>query len=317
MSSMDPWRPDPNAVYDPSKPKKKSKVPSFVPKLRDWVIFVPWAEDSPESKEWKSKSEQWNVIKNNKYKIVYWNPVETDNAVLARASALPDASIYIRGHGSPGAPSIVTKVKDLDIPLAIEDACDRLIGMGLKTSFKGAIKFHFCYSGTVFPEKLFVEKEAKALKGVNLTKSVLADQAKLHTEAKDEVTRLENKNVVKKLFLGKEIGKAQKDKSDAKQQLVAGAEFLKKQELKVPTRESLAAKGARHMRALGFTNCRYYGYLGPVESEYGSLDTDPTGPDDYHKFVNVEALHDIPEGLAAKITNPKAVRASVARVRIP
>lgn len=325
MTSMDPWRPDPTATYAPPRGGAKPLVPPIAVR----VIFVPWRETDDESKEWRSKSQQWNAVKTSKkFQIVYWDQNETAHPILRLASSLSTSTIYIRGHGSPGAPSIVTKVKDLDIPLAIEDACDRLIGMGLSAGFAGAVKFHFCYSGTVFPTVLLGEKRAKALRGIAQTDTVLHGLQQAETAADQIVTAQTAKlagmgRLGKAVFGAKEEAKkttAEQARADAQGQLVAGRDFRHKQELKVPTNESLAAKGARHMRGLGFTSCRYYGYLGPVESEYGAMDTSSTNPDDWHKYVNVEALHEAPGPVQAHLAhggNPSRVRASVARVQIP
>lgn len=350
MSSMDPWRRDPSTIYSPARRKHKVIPPPVVPKLRVRVIFVPWPKDSDESREWKSKSEQWNMVREDKYKIIYWDEHVHSDPVLRLASAFTDSQIYIRGHGSPGAPSIVTKVDDKDIPLEIEEACARLISMGLKPSFGGAIKFHFCYSGTVFARSIFKEKVEKAQVAVARTEGLLEqlEQTKEDQDAiaqeQRRIAREQNQRVQLKKqkiaglslgqkFFGAKIREtkkltaarqargvarqakraAEQARDEADEQIQAGQPYLRNQQLKVPTKSSLAAKGAKYMREQGFTHCSYYGYLGPVESEFGSLETEPTDPSDYHKFVNIEALNNRPRRLEGK---GDRVRASVARVRV-
>ncbi len=133
------------------------------------IVFIPW--DAVEGKEWVDKTTQWNLVKANKFEIVVYDPGSAPHPTLVRISADPKAVIYMRGHGNPGAPYVQVKVAvvgrdDDERKLPITDACQRLIDMGLQTSFAGAIKFYSCHSGT------------KLLK----------------YDLKQEVTRIENKS---------------------------------------------------------------------------------------------------------------------------
>ena len=65
-------------------------------------------------------------------------------------------------------------------------------------------------------------------------------------------------------------------------------ELIERRELKVPTRTSIAARGAEYIRGKGFTRCSYFGYLGPMESMY-AMDVSSTKDQEvWHKFVNLE-----------------------------
>lgn len=329
MSTMDPWKPDPAAWFAPGKAIRNGAVPPRGIQLKLRIIFIPWKAGSPEAAEWKGKSEQWNTVKEDKFRIIYYDDSVNSDPVLALASRLADSVIYIRGHGSPGAPAIVTKVKDLDIPLPIVDACDRLIGMGLKPTFRGAVKFHFCYSGTIFDDTIFQAKVNKAQDAVRKTQDLLDDLALDRDRAGPIITqqqnRLDNMGRVSRFFQGDKaqtaLDNARNDKLHAETQIQAGLEFRRNQELKVPSGQSLAKKGAEHMRQRGFNACRYYGYLGPMESEYNSVDTSSTTAGDWHKFVNLEALTNVPGELERHLRRTgnqdrAMVRSSVCRVQI-
>lgn len=70
------------------------------------------------------------------------------------------------------------------------------------------------------------------------------------------------------------------------------------------------------MRKHGYKKCTYYGYLGPLGSQYELDDSE-----EWHKVVELEGLHDAPKHLRITpqgkvIDAPKSARPSVARVRV-
>ena len=326
---MSTYRPDPQSTYAPQKTIDRT--------LR--IIFVPWQEGSDEAKEWKEKSEQWNLAKpEKKFRIVYYTPGEKANAYLKAANADKTASIYIRGHGSPGAISLKANVKDEQRSLAMTDVCQRLIDMGLDPVFAGAIKFHSCYSAVVFTEGSFKESYDAAMKSlessrkqkeylttglpgaieeargnINQTKKeLLEEQAKFFWSRDDDKVAELQKQLDRRTG---RLGDLQK------QQLESGGAdaYIRERELRVPTGESIAAQGAAYMRSKGFVRCTYFGYLGPMESLY-AVDTSSPEQKEVHKFVNVEHLTDPPETVGEKMKeegfNRKAVRASTVRMKI-
>jgi len=323
------FRPDPKSQLSTQKTLNRT--------LR--IIFIPWQEGSDEAKEWKEKSEQWNLAKpEKKFQIVYYHPDEKANAQLKAANADKDAVIYIRGHGSPGANSLKANVFDEQRSLAMTDVCQRLINMGLDSSFAGAIKFHSCYSATVFTDSAFKESYAAAMKSLETsrktkeylttglpkeiedTKSDLGSIQKELDEEKAKWFWSRDNDKVNDLTQradrrGKRVIDLEKQQLEGK-----GADaFIRERELRVPTGESIAAQGAAYMRSKGFVHCSYFGYLGPMESLY-AVDTSSPEQKAMHKFVNVEHLADPPdlvaEMLKQKDVKPQAVRASTVRMKI-
>jgi hypothetical protein len=119
------------------------------------IIWIPWpAEDAAEFLE---RSAQWQEAKKGiKTFTIITYAAGTTNDVLAD---LGTGSIYMRGHGMPGSPSVTTRGKSLHITSSI----DRLIAMGLKSTFAGTIKFYSCYSAVdsvvkMRPEAMTVPK---------------------------------------------------------------------------------------------------------------------------------------------------------------
>ena len=326
---MATFRPDPQAVLSTQKTLNRT--------LR--IIFIPWEEGSPEAKEWKEKSEQWNTAKpDKKFNIVYYHPGEKANVHLKAANADNKAVIYIRGHGSPGANSLKANVLDEQRSLAMTDVCQRLIDMGLDASFAGAIKFHSCYSATVFTDTAFKESHAAAMKSLESsrkTKEYLttglpkdiedarSNLSQTQKELKDEQAKWsifrDDQKVSSLSTLAERRGKRVDEL--VKQQLEGkGADgYIRERELRVPTGESIAAQGANYMRSKGFIHCTYFGYLGPMESLYAVDDTSPEQKE-VHKFVNIEGLADRPEPVVEMLKQPgakaKAVRASTVRMKI-
>jgi hypothetical protein len=102
------------------------------------IIWIPWPE--AEAGEFIERSEQWQEAKRGvkDYTIITYAPGTTSDVL----STLTAGSLYMRGHGMPGSPSVTTAGKSLHIHSSI----DRLIEMGLRNTFAGTIKFYSCYS---------------------------------------------------------------------------------------------------------------------------------------------------------------------------
>jgi hypothetical protein len=243
------------------------------------VVFIPW--ENPEAQEWVDKTNQWNLAKADKFEIVVYDHNETAHATLIRISADPNAVVYIRGHGNPGAPYVQVKVAVVgrDDPeekkLPINDACQRLIDMGLRPAFAGAIKFYSCHSGTKLLKYDFQQEKLRAEgKAADFQRAL--DEKIINAEQHQR-------------FMANNIA---------------------------PKYESLAAQGAAYLRKQGFTHCVYYGYLGPLGSTY-----EKDSSDEWHKVVELEGLHDAPKHLrpdskTKDIKTPTNVRPSVGRVRV-
>src|SRR5262245_3008720 len=286
---------EPHSDYAPPEAKKEERPE----KVR--VIFVPWEEGTPEAKEWKNKSEQWNHVKEDKYEIVYYKPGATSEA-LKRVSADPNGSVYIRGHGSAGAVALVAKVDDKQISLALEDVCERLAAMGLEPKSTGSIKFHSDHSATVFKPELLPPKVEALQKTIaqagTATRFMVQDQKEKNKAIKAKIGPFwdRDKEQVKELKKGEGILKTYK-----REEKVGLPEFVRQKELLMPTTTSIAKYGADLLREKGYKNCTYFGYLGPVESEYGSLDNNPTKAADWHKFVDLTPLHEPSEALLGEV----------------
>ncbi len=318
------FKPDPRSQYHSTKTKDRA--------LR--IVFIPWAEGSDEAKEWKDKTEQWNLAKRGKFKIVYFDPRQKANADLAAANSDSKAVIYIRGHGSPGANSLKANVNDEQRSLAITEVCQRLIDMGLQPAFSGAIKFHSCYSATIYTDSAFDESHAAAQKTLEAARerknflttklpeeieqardSLATTQSGLEAEQQKWFWSRDNKKV-------EELTRAVDRRTGRVNDLVrqegqlAGADgYIRERELRVPTRSSIAAQGAEYMRNKGFDRCSFFGYLGPMESLY-TMDTSSVDQKETHKFVNLEKLEDAPGEVDQHLKQPDRVRASVARMKI-
>lgn len=70
---------------------------------------------------------------------------------------------------------------------------------------------------------------------------------------------------------------------------------------------SIARNGANYLRKKGFRQCLFYGYLGPLASEYGD-----DGAGGFHKMAEIDGLNNRPAHLAGVATS----RASQARVQV-
>lgn len=191
------------------------------------VVFIPW--DAEEGTEFFEKTTQWNQRSGKQYRIVQYDPGAGESPFLLAINASPDAVVYIRGHGSEGAPYIQTRGVGGDpeavLNLPITTACQRLIESGLQPSFPGVIKFYSCYSGTkLAPLDLAQGRDAAA-----------ATNARFQRALAERMITPEQ---------------YQRWRTDP------------------PLDRSLAGQGADFLRAQGFTSCIFYGYLGPLAAEY-------------------------------------------------
>jgi hypothetical protein len=117
--------------------RNEADIPLTGEKHMARIIWIPWPE--AEAGEFIERSEQWNEVSPKSFTIITYKAA-TKNAML---QSLERGSIYMRGHGMPGNPSITTRGKSLHISSSI----DRLIEMGLDNdTFHGTIKFYSCYS---------------------------------------------------------------------------------------------------------------------------------------------------------------------------
>lgn len=231
------------------------------------VVFIPW--DTVEGAEWNAKTTQWNLRTGNRFEIIHYDPTITNHPTLVTISGSPDAVVYIRGHGNPGAPYIQTKMNgqggEVTLKLPIVDACQRLIDSGLRPAFPGAIKFYSCHSGT------------------KLTPEALAND---HATAQSANERYA--------------------------QALAGGMITREQHdawLREPAHDrSMARQGARYLRTHGFNSCVFYGYLGPLGSEY----EEDAGTHEWHKVVALDGLEKRP----ARLGGLTSTRPSNARIRV-
>lgn len=190
------------------------------------IVYIPW--DDVQGAEWTAKTEQWNLRTGNRFTILHYQAGAVHDA-LTQVSGDPGGVVYIRGHGSAGAPYIQTKTmhggEEQTHKLSIEDACARLIENGLQSSFPGAIKFYSCYSGTK-PTAATLAEDQRAAASSN-ARYAEALRTNLITQEQHDRWRRE------------------------------------------PARDrSMARQGGDYLRAHGFQSCVMYGYLGPLGSEY-------------------------------------------------
>ena len=197
-------------------------------RLGEHVVFIPW--DAVDGAEWNAKTTQWNLRTGNRYTIVHHDPTGLESPALVNISNSPDAVVYIRGHGNPGAPYIQTKLNagtpgEVTKKLPIVDACRRLIQAGLRPTFPGAIKFYSCHSGTKLTADALENDHAAAA----TTNAMFAEA------------------------LG--AGRITPEQHDAWHREPAHD-------------RSMARQGADYLRTQGFNACVLYGYMGPLGSYY-------------------------------------------------
>jgi hypothetical protein len=219
-----------------------------------------------EAQEFIRKTEQWNHVRGNKFTIVHYTPGYRDPAIL-RANDDPSAQIYVRGHGNVGRAEIQIKV-DTGGP-AIDE---RKIPI------------------TLACERLMLmgltKKFSGALKFFSCYSGTIYRQQDYATES----NRIAGGNRTRQQAL------------DAG--MITKAQFDKWYIPNYPNR-SIAGYAADYLRANGFTKCKFYGYLGPLQSEYAD---DGTGA--WHKLVSMDNLHNSPGGMVG------THRASAGRIQV-
>ncbi|APR79312.1 Hypothetical protein A7982_04659 [Minicystis rosea] len=227
------------------------------------VVFIPW--DGAEGQEWLDKTAQWNLVTNNRFHVVQYDPSIQQQPLLAAINDDPQAVVYIRGHGSVGAPYIQVRISEdeaTNLPITI--ACQRLIDSGLDPRFPGVIKFYSCYSGTKPTPEALANSRASAESNNERFARWLAANA---------ITQEQYERGVMVPALDKAMGR----------------------------------QGADYFREKGFKSCIFYGYLGPVGSEY---EQDAT--DEWHRHVSLKALESRP----SELLGLSKTRPSKARIRV-
>jgi hypothetical protein len=108
------------------------------------IIWIPWS--GHDADEFIERSDQWKEVSPKSFQIITYEPRKVNHDL----GKFGTGKIYMRGHGMPGSPFVTTHGKNLHIHSSI----DRLIEMGLKTSFAGVIKFYSCYSAIDSVQKM-------------------------------------------------------------------------------------------------------------------------------------------------------------------
>src|SRR5262249_82078 len=163
--------------------------------------------------------------KQDRFYIVTYDPAVKHHDAFEWANSQPWSVIYIRGHGNPGEPYIqvkvdVGKIEKEGRKLPIEDACQRLIDMGLSPEDPGVIKFYSCHSGTkLIPQAL--QNRLAQLKSDNDRYNQALNEGYLTPDAHA------------KTFVNEKMRTRD---------------------------ESMAKQGANYFRAKGFDKCIFYGY---------------------------------------------------------
>lgn len=223
--------------------------------------------DPIEGQEWAIKTAQWNHATGIKYEIVHYIPGQR-SYFLATASTQTDCSIYIRGHGNPGVPYIQVKVG----PPEAQEARKLFISEACQRLIDSGLKSSF--PGVI---KFFHCHSATIF-----TASAYAD----------EKARLMSKNA---------------DFEAAYKQNMITAQQKEDWTVDIHKNKSIARIGADYLRKKGFNKCLFYGYLGPLASEY-----DDDGAGGMHKMAELDGLENRP----AALNNLTTSRASQARVQV-
>ena len=219
-----------------------------------------------EAQEFIKKTEQWNHVSGARYKIVHWTHGSKDPFIL-EANSDPSAQIYVRGHGAVGRAEIQIKV---DTGGAAVD--ERKIPIAWACDRLMSMGLTKKFSGAI---KFF-----SCYSGTKFADDAFADVLD-HNASRNEFSQ-------QALDGG----------------YIDAAEFAKRYIATYPNR-SIAGFAADYLRAQGFRRCTFYGYLGPLESEYGD---DGTG--NWHKAVNLTGLRNPPFGMVG------THRASAGRIQV-
>lgn len=219
-----------------------------------------------EAKEWIDKTTQWNNKTNYKYEIVWYSP-GVKNTLIERANSHPHATVYIRGHGAAGIANIQVKV---GTPPAVVE------------------------------KKIHITEACNRLIKSGLNKTFSGAVKFFHCYSGTVMTATEYDNHSDTL-----ASKNKTFKTALKQEMISKDQY-KQWKTPILKNKSIARTGADYMRSKGFRSCVYYGYLGPLESEYCD-----TGGHNWHKAVNLADLQAPNTRVAFS-----SVRASMGRVQV-
>lgn len=219
-----------------------------------------------EAQEFIKKSEQWNMVSGKQFQIVHYDP-HFRNSFIQQANDDPSAQIYVRGHGAVGRPEIQIKV-DTGGPAVSE-------------------------------RKIPITLACERLMMMGLTKKFAGAIKFFSCYSGTKFTDEEFVNVLAH----------NKSRNDFSEQALSVAaidrnEFERRYIKDYPNR-SIAGYAADYMRACGFKRCNFYGYLGPLESEYSD-----DGTHNWHKAVDLTGLKSPPNGLTS------TQRASLGRIQV-
>jgi hypothetical protein len=189
----------------------------------------------------------------------------TDSSLIKHANDHPHASVYIRGHGAAGVADIQVKVGTP--PHVVEKKIH--ITEACDRLIKSGLKTSF----------------AGAIKFFHCYSGTVMTAAQYGTHSQ---------NIA---------GKNQNFKDARDQGMITKAQY-KQWKTPLLANKSIARTGADYMRGKGYRNCVYYGYLGPLESEYGDK-----GSHIWHKYTDLTDLQPNPAMLGT-------VRASLGRVQV-
>jgi hypothetical protein len=249
------------------------------------VVFIPWT--SAEDDEWTAKTQDWIDInrdeKGKQIQMVHWDPANRPNHILVGLTTHPDAVIYIRGHGSSSSTRI-----------------------GLR---------HTGRQGEIEEEKLPIVDACQRLIDMGLDSAFCGTIKFYSCYSATKVVDVAGEN--KTIRSGNQFIEAgNRDRRE-----LGLAEKPLRPEIDPRDNRSLAKRGADYMRGKGFTNCFFYGYLGPLASTYGDDPSAWVGPNEHKPSADV---HRKSVAIAADFVNrPKnlnhlkgSIRASMGRIRV-
>jgi hypothetical protein len=219
-----------------------------------------------EAQEFIKKTEQWNHVTGCKYRIVHFKTGQKD-PFIQQANNDSSAQIYVRGHGAVGRPEIQIKVDTGGT--AVDERKIPIVWACDRLMSMGLTKK---FSGAI---KFF-----SCYSGTKFADDAFAGVLD-HNRSRNEFSQQALDGGV-----------------------IDAAAFAKRYIATYPNR-SIAGYAADYMRANGFKQCNFYGYLGPLESEYAD-----DGNGDWHKAVNLTGLRNSPGGMVG------THRASAGRIQV-
>ena len=110
------------------------------------VVWIPF--EAPYSYEFFERTLSWIKERPQKnFRILTYDPNRpTHIAHPALLNLVWGSQIYLRGHGLAGDAHVTTTYNNGKQKLHIHDSIDRLLDMGLPSTFRGTIKFYSCFS---------------------------------------------------------------------------------------------------------------------------------------------------------------------------